>query len=95
MTIVCTLLHIHSMHRLSGCSPFLGDDNQETYANIVAVDYHFDEEYFDSISDDAKLFVEELLKKNPRLIRFNISQSNKIVAFCNQEIVNIKFPYLL
>ncbi|XP_057305581.1 5'-AMP-activated serine/threonine-protein kinase catalytic subunit alpha-like isoform X1 [Hydractinia symbiolongicarpus] len=50
---------------LSGCSPFLGDDNQETYANIVEVDYHFDEEYFDKISDDAKLFVSELLIKRP------------------------------
>lgn len=50
---------------LSGCSPFLGDDNQETYANIVEVDYHFDEEYFDKISDDAKLFVSELLIKKP------------------------------
>ncbi|XP_066919548.1 uncharacterized protein [Clytia hemisphaerica] len=51
---------------LSGCSPFLGDDNQETYDNICRVDYHFDEEYFDTISEDAKLFVQELLIKNPK-----------------------------
>lgn len=57
---------VYPLFRLSGCSPFLGDDNQETYANIVEVDYHFDEEYFDKISDDAKLFVSELLIKKPR-----------------------------
>ena len=50
---------------LSGCSPFLGDDNQETYSNIVKVDYHFDEEYFDKISIDAKQFVSELLNLRP------------------------------
>lgn len=53
-------------NRLSGCSPFLGDDNQETYSNICQVDYHFDEEYFDTISEDAKYFVQELLVKNPK-----------------------------
>ena len=53
-------------NRLSGCSPFLGDDNQETYSNICQVDYHFDEEYFDTISEDAKYFVQELLIKNPK-----------------------------
>lgn len=57
---------IFSTHRLSGCSPFLGDDNQETYSNICQVDYHFDEEYFDTISEDAKMFVQELLVKNPK-----------------------------
>ena len=60
------MLCLKYLFRLSGCSPFLGDNNQETYENIVKVDYHFDEEYFDSISDHAKSFVKDLLIKNPR-----------------------------
>ena len=52
--------------RLCGESPFLGDDNQETYQNICQVNYDFDEEYFEEISDDAKSFVSELLIKKPR-----------------------------
>ena len=52
--------------RLCGESPFLGDDNQETFQNICQVNYDFDEEYFEEISEDAKSFVSELLIKKPR-----------------------------
>ncbi|GAB6019977.1 Death-associated protein kinase 1 [Chamberlinius hualienensis] len=51
---------------LSGASPFLGDDQQETYENISAVDYRFDEEYFYHCSETAKHFISSLLQKNPR-----------------------------
>lgn len=46
--------------RLSGASPFLGDTQQETYANIVACDYEFDEEFFSQTSDLAKDFIRKL-----------------------------------
>ena len=52
--------------RLSGASPFLGEDNQETFTNIIQVDYQFDEEYFNEISDEAKDFIKKLLVKDPR-----------------------------
>ncbi|XP_059080756.1 death-associated protein kinase 1-like isoform X2 [Tigriopus californicus] len=45
---------------LSGASPFLGDTQQETYANIVACDYEFDEEFFSQTSDLAKDFIRKL-----------------------------------
>ena len=53
---------------LSGASPFLGETQQETYANIVACDYEFDEEFFSQTSELAKdfirtLFVRELRKR--------------------------------
>ncbi|KAG1714863.1 Death-associated protein kinase 2 [Nymphon striatum] len=51
---------------LSGASPFLGDSVQETYENITAVDYNFDEQYFNQTSDLAKDFIRKLLVKNPR-----------------------------
>jgi death-associated protein kinase len=52
--------------RLSGASPFLGDSQQETYENIVAVDYTFDEEFFTNTSDLAKDFIRKLFVKEPR-----------------------------
>jgi len=51
---------------LSGLSPFLGDTHQQTYENIVAVDYTFDEEGFENSSDLAKDFIQRLFHKEPR-----------------------------
>jgi hypothetical protein len=53
--------------RLSGASPFLGDEQQETYENITSVTYQFDEEYFSSTSDLAKDFITNLFVKQQRL----------------------------
>ncbi|ELT88671.1 hypothetical protein CAPTEDRAFT_183765 [Capitella teleta] len=50
---------------LSGCSPFLGDDKQETLANISAVDFSFDCEDFANTSLLAKNFIQGLLLRNP------------------------------
>ena len=66
MTLPCSILVHNSIIRpnsyilLSGASPFLGDTQQETYANIVAVDYEFDEEFFSQTSDLAKDFIRKL-----------------------------------
>lgn len=49
---------------LSGCSPFLGDDKNETFMNISQVEYEFDEEYFANVSDLAKDFINQFLVKN-------------------------------
>ncbi|XP_015819919.1 death-associated protein kinase 2 isoform X2 [Nothobranchius furzeri] len=51
---------------LSGASPFLGDTKQETLANISAVSYEFDEEFFSSTSELAKSFIRQLLEKDTR-----------------------------
>ncbi|KAG1938100.1 death-associated protein kinase 2 isoform X2 [Pimephales promelas] len=51
---------------LSGASPFLGDSKQETLANISAVNYEFDEEFFGNTSELAKSFIRELLVKDTR-----------------------------
>uniref|UniRef100_UPI003AAFA021 death-associated protein kinase 1 n=1 Tax=Centroberyx gerrardi TaxID=166262 RepID=UPI003AAFA021 len=51
---------------LSGASPFLGDNKQETLANVSAVDYTFDEEFFSSTSILAKDFIARLLVKDPK-----------------------------
>ncbi|XP_023789969.1 death-associated protein kinase 2 isoform X4 [Cyanistes caeruleus] len=51
---------------LSGASPFLGETKQETLANITAVNYDFDEEFFGNTSDLAKDFIQKLLVKDTR-----------------------------
>ncbi|XP_061836402.1 death-associated protein kinase 1 [Nerophis lumbriciformis] len=51
---------------LSGASPFLGENKQETLANVSAVDYAFDEEFFSSTSLLAKDFIARLLVKDPK-----------------------------
>ncbi|XP_065844960.1 death-associated protein kinase 2-like isoform X2 [Oscarella lobularis] len=51
---------------LSGYSPFLGDDQADTYANISAGEYDLDDEYFGDVSDEAKDFISKLLILNPK-----------------------------
>lgn len=55
--------------RLSGLSPFMGDSDVDTFANITRADYDFDDEAFDNVSQDAKDFISNLLvhRKEDRL----------------------------
>ena len=57
-------LGVISYIMLSGASPFLGDTQQDTYANIMACDYEFDEEFFSETSELAKDFIRKLLVKD-------------------------------
>jgi len=59
------------MHRLTGLSPFMGDNDAETFANITRADYDLEDEAFDAISNNAKDFISGLLIKRKEYI-FNI-----------------------
>lgn len=50
---------------LSGLSPFMGDNDAETFTNITRSYFDFDDEAFDAISEDAKDFITKLLVKRP------------------------------
>ncbi len=63
-------------NRLSGASPFLGDTEQETYANIVACDYEFDDEFFSQTSELAKDFIRKLFVYEQRY------DETKVVLSC-------------
>ena len=56
--------------RLTGMSPFLGDDDMETVNNIATGEFEYPdpdpEEGYEDISDDAKDFIDSMLKKIPR-----------------------------
>ncbi|XP_054262140.1 calcium/calmodulin-dependent protein kinase type 1G-like [Macrosteles quadrilineatus] len=49
---------------LSGLSPFMGETDVETMANVTIAQYDFDDEAFDDISEDAKDFIRKLLVKS-------------------------------
>ncbi|XP_014796315.1 PREDICTED: myosin light chain kinase family member 4 [Calidris pugnax] len=48
---------------LTGLSPFLGDDDNETLNNILSCSWDFEEEEFQGVSDQAKDFISKLLIK--------------------------------
>ena len=45
---------------VSGYSPFMGDDDNETYGNISTCSYEFYEDEFANISDDCKDLIKNL-----------------------------------
>ncbi|KAJ8279903.1 hypothetical protein COCON_G00069690 [Conger conger] len=49
---------------LSGLSPFLGEDDNETLNNILACQWNFEEDEFSNISEEAKDFITRLLVKS-------------------------------
>ena len=55
---------------LSGLSPFLGDNDAETYSNITKGNYSFedDEDVFSDISEEGKDFITKLLVRRPRYL---------------------------
>lgn len=72
--------------RLSGLSPFLGDDDNETLNNILACNWEFEEEEFQEVSEDAKDFISKLLIKekwysNPVVLC--LSNEHLISSYCN------------
>ncbi|KAM9701160.1 LOW QUALITY PROTEIN: myosin light chain kinase, smooth muscle-like, partial [Menidia menidia] len=55
--VICYIL-------LSGLSPFMGDSDNETLSNVTSASWDFEDEAFDEISDNAKDFITNLLKKD-------------------------------
>ncbi len=54
---------------LCGLSPFLGEDEKETLANVSAGDWDFDDSSWDDVSDLAKDFICRLMVKDKRSVR--------------------------
>ncbi|XP_066521662.1 myosin light chain kinase, smooth muscle [Hoplias malabaricus] len=55
--VICYIL-------VSGLSPFMGDNDNETLANVTSATWDFEDEAFDEISEQAKDFISSLLKKD-------------------------------
>ncbi|KAK0177708.1 hypothetical protein PV328_001733 [Microctonus aethiopoides] len=52
---------------LSGLSPFMGENDAETFANITRADHDFDDKAFHAISQEAQDFISALLVKRKEL----------------------------
>ncbi|XDV46789.1 hypothetical protein PO909_016626 [Leuciscus waleckii] len=50
---------------LTGISPFLGDDKQETFLNISQINVSYTEEEFETLDESAIGFIKSLLIKEP------------------------------
>uniref|UniRef100_A0A673LQC2 Myosin light chain kinase, smooth muscle n=1 Tax=Sinocyclocheilus rhinocerous TaxID=307959 RepID=A0A673LQC2_9TELE len=55
--VICYIL-------VSGLSPFMGDNDNETLSNVTSATWDFEDEAFDEISVEAKDFISNLLKKD-------------------------------
>lgn len=58
----------NEFYRLSGLSPFAGDNDIETLKNVKACDWDFDEEAFRDVSEEGKDFIRRLLIKNKEYV---------------------------
>lgn len=54
------------LYRLSGLSPFAGEDDLETLQNVARCDWEFAEEAFSQVSPEAKDFIRRLLIRRPQ-----------------------------
>ena len=64
MHVQCAYLCTHS--RLSGLSPFLGDNDGETCANVTRGEYFYPDDDFPPVSEDAKRFIDDCLLSAPK-----------------------------
>jgi len=71
---------------LSGLSPFAGDTDAETLANVTTAEFDFDAEEFSDVTRAAKDFIEKLLIQQPKYVslmhlpsRFALSHPVEII----------------
>jgi serine/threonine protein kinase len=57
---------------LSGLSPFLGDNDNETFSNITRGEFDFEDDAFEKISEDAKDFISSLIIKRKEYVISNL-----------------------
>ncbi len=53
---------------LTGISPFLGEDKQETFLNISQLNVSYTEEELQHLDHAALSFIQTLLRKQPKLV---------------------------
>ncbi|XP_029446394.1 myosin light chain kinase family member 4 isoform X2 [Rhinatrema bivittatum] len=70
---------------LSGLSPFLGEDDNETLNNILACSWDFEDDAFHDISEEAKDFITKLLVKE-KCWRISATETLKHPWLSNQKL---------
>lgn len=64
--ISCRSIGVLTYVMLTGESPFLGEDKQETFLNVSQVNVDYSQDVFHGISALAVDFIQSLLHKSPR-----------------------------
>ncbi|BHF59827.1 Calcium/calmodulin-dependent protein kinase type 1 [Sparganum proliferum] len=72
----CWAIGVITYILLCGYPPFYDENDQELFRQIRRVQYEFDSPYWDEISDSAKDFIRNLLKKDPQA-RYSCTQALK------------------
>lgn len=62
------IIYVLLICRLSGLSPFMGENDAETFANITRADHDFDDKAFHAISQEAQDFISALLVKRKEYV---------------------------
>ncbi|XP_069073991.1 myosin light chain kinase family member 4 isoform X2 [Pleurodeles waltl] len=70
---------------ISGLSPFMGEDDNETMNNIICCRWGFENEEFHNVSEDAKDFITKLLIKD-KSWRLSAKESLKHSWLCDPEL---------
>ncbi|XP_055839411.1 myosin light chain kinase, smooth muscle-like isoform X1 [Episyrphus balteatus] len=83
--VVCYVL-------LSGLSPFMGDTDSDTFSNITRADYDFEDDAFDTVSQEAKDFISNLLihRKEDRLTAKECLESKWLTQHHDENLNNNK-----
>lgn len=82
---------------LTGISPFLGEDKQETFLNISQLNVSYNEEELQQLNQGAVSFIQTLLHKHPQSVHtlclslhlFSLKTPN-IFIFSHKIRINVK-----
>jgi calcium-dependent protein kinase len=81
---------------LSGCPPFEGDSEEETFKLIQNLEYDFDDESFDNVSEEAKNLIRNILTYEDQRLSLDeilehdwISPSDPQIFGSNRSLDNI------
>ena len=69
------------LFRLTGLSPFAGEDKQETCYNVSLAALDFPEEYFKNISHTAQDFIKRLLQRDVEYVSYQYLLNNNSLRF--------------
>lgn len=67
--------------RVSGLSPFMGDTDLETMANVTIAEYDYEDEAFDSVSQEAREFIDSLLVKDQTYVSGYLAPQSSYVTY--------------
>ena len=66
MCVYCRSIGVLAYVMLTGISPFLGEDKQETFLNISQINVSYTEEELEGLDKRALGFIKALLIKDPQ-----------------------------